>query len=112
MYFLFTTEARRRGVKHTSKEPMPEDRNVEVDHKPDRFVYQLKVCEKLCFVDGRDPFNTLQLQNYDFFDEKVQFVAAIQFYALIHYWNRELPLEFQSAECQLMAKTLLIGRFH
>src|SRR5689334_1196114 len=90
---IFNAEARRRGVKNLSDNPVSQNRNIEIDDEPNRFVEQLQVGKQLGFMDSEDAFNALQFEDYSILDNQIKPVAAIKRDTFVNDRNGNLPLK-------------------
>jgi hypothetical protein len=105
---LFTAEARRRGVKNLSYDSLSQNRHVEIDDESNRLVQQLQIGEELCFMDGENSLNALQLENYDILDDQIKAITTVEGHAFVDNRYGDLPLKSQSSEVQLTAEAFFV----
>ena len=59
-------------------------------------------------MNGEYTFNALQFEDYDIRDDQIKAITTIEGYAFVDNGYGNLSLKPQSAQMQLMAKTLFV----
>src|SRR5580704_570783 len=93
-----------------SAKPRPKHAHVEVDEQADGQIRQAQVGHHLRFVNWRQAFDRLELEQDLLLYNEVDTVAAIAEHSLVADRNGSLTLETHLAERQLSAQASLVRR--
>ena len=55
-----------------------EQRDIEIDQKPQSLIGKPKVCEKLCLVQRNHLFDSFQLDNNEVFNQKIDSESGVE----------------------------------
>src|SRR5271170_5276620 len=72
---------------------------------------KLKVREYLGVVNRGEPLDSLDLNYYRIFNDKIEPVAAVQFHIFIYNWQRLLHFHLQTYLPQFKSQAHFVGRF-
>jgi hypothetical protein len=103
-------EKRSRESKNYPHDTITQKCHVEVHEQTDPQARESQVRDDLCRVDGCQPFNALELNEYPFLDDEIGSIAGVDELPPVDQRDDSFADRTQSAEAQFMAQALPVRR--